>query len=169
MKYMPLLILCLCAGSPAAAVTDAPSGAFSFTVEMLIDSDVPTVWDAATGDISGWWDHSMSPQPHAMYVEAKPGGAFMEIFDENGDGVRHAVVTYVKQHEILRYEGPLGLAGHALHMVTTWSFVNEEGGGTRVVVEVHAAGEVHGGWPEVIEKTWGHFLGQLKTYVETAD
>jgi len=167
MKYILTTLICLCSLPAFAAVAEAPSGAFSFTVDVVIDGDGPTVWDAATGDITGWWDHSMSETPHAMYVEAKPGGAFMEIFDANGDGVRHAVVTYVKQGETLRYEGPLGLAGHALHMVTTWSFA-AEGGRTRVTVEVHAAGEVHGGWPEVIEKTWDHFLGQLKTYVEEA-
>jgi len=82
----------------------------------------------------------------------------MEIFDEEGHGVRHAVVTAAEYGKMLRYEGPLGLAGTALLMVTTWSLKGAEEGQTIVTVEVHGSGEVGDGIPEIIEKTWGYFL-----------
>jgi hypothetical protein len=44
------------------------------------------VYDAATGDISGWWDHYTSEHPKKLYLEAKPGGGFYEIFNDSGDG-----------------------------------------------------------------------------------
>lgn len=31
-------------------------------------------YDAIRGDISGWWDHSISEKPYRLYIEAKPGG-----------------------------------------------------------------------------------------------
>lgn len=150
-----------------AAAAEVPTGAFSFTVETMAPGQPEQVYDATFGDVSGWWDHSMSDDPHAMYIEAKPGGAFMEIFDESGDGVRHAVVTHAERGEMLRFEGPLGLAGHAIHMVTTWTFADGDEGHTLIAVEVHAAGEVHEGWAAVVERTMRHFLvDRLTPYLE---
>ncbi len=149
-----------------AAPRDLPTGAFSFTVETVVPGQPEVVYDMTFGDVTGWWDHSMSDDPHAMYIEPKPGGAFMEIFDASGDGVRHAVVTYAKRGEMLRFEGPLGLAGNALHMVTTWTFTDADEGHTRIAVEVHASGEMEEDWPAIIERTWRHFLiGRLTPYL----
>ena len=145
----------------------ADTGSFSFKVAGEMKGTPVEVFDAATGDITGWWDHTMSGNPLEMYVEPRPGGAFMEIFNEQGDGVRHAVVTGAERGKLLRYEGPLGLAGFALHMVTTWTFEAAAEGRTLVTVEVHGAGEVEEGWPEVIEKTWQHFLlERFQPYLE---
>jgi hypothetical protein len=125
------------------------------------------VFDSATGDITGWWDHTMSEKPLQMYVEPRPGGAFMEIFNDKGDGVRHAVVTGAERGKLLRYEGPLGLAGHALYMVTTWTFAPAGAGRTMVSVEVHGSGELQDGWPAIIESTWRHFLlERFQPYLE---
>jgi hypothetical protein len=161
------MLLTLLAAAAQAEIRTAPSGAFSFTLSGDMKGTPAEVFAAATGDITPWWDHTMSGDPLKMYVEPVLGGAFMEIFNEQGDGVRHAVVTGVVKNEMLRYEGPLGLAGHALHMVTTWTFAPAGEGRTTVSVEVHGAGEVHDGWPEVIEKTWRHFLFErLQVYLE---
>ena len=150
-----------------AEVTPQPTGAFSFSITADVQGAPDVVFDAATGDITGWWDHTMSGDPLEMFVEPRPGGAFMEIFNERGDGVRHAVVTGAERGKLLRYEGPLGLAGAALHMVTTWTFAPAAEGRTMVTVEVHASGEMQDGWPEVIEKTWRHFLqDRFRSYLE---
>ena len=74
------------------------------------------VFDHLTGDISAWWDHSFSPNPYHLYIEARPGGGFYEIFDNAGDGAIHATVILAKRGEMFRMEGPLGLSGQAL----TW-------------------------------------------------
>lgn len=159
-RFAPVVISLVCATVAWSGGTDT----FTFTTAVLVQGTPDEVFDKATGDITGWWDHSMSGDPYRLYVEPVPGGAFMEIFDEEGNGCRHAVVTYARRGRMLRYEGPLGLAGYAIHMVTTWTFTAAEEGLTRVEVEVHAAGEIHEGWPAVVEKTWEHFLGRLQEY-----
>lgn len=151
----------------SAGAAEPSGGDFDFAVEVVVPGQPVDVYDATFGDVTGWWDHSMSDDPHALYIEPKPGGAFMEIFDESGDGVRHAVVTYAKRGEKLRFEGPLGLAGNALHMVTTWTFSDADEGHTLIYVEVKGAGAVEPRWPLVIASTWRHFLGErLKPYLE---
>jgi hypothetical protein len=160
-------LLLVMAATASAAPRDLATGAFSVTVETVVPGQPIDVYDATFGDVTGWWDHSMSGDPHAMYIEPKPGGAFMEIFDESGDGVRHAVVTYAKRGESLRFEGPLGLAGNALFMVTTWTFEDADEGHTRISVAVHGSGEVQERWPAVVERTWHHFLVErLTPYLE---
>lgn len=67
---------------------------FSFTQQLTLPGSPTEIYDAVTGDISGWWDHSFSDKPYKLYIEAKPGGGFYEIFNESGDGVKHATVTF---------------------------------------------------------------------------
>lgn len=152
------IVLTSPAAAPRAVADEIPTGAFAFAIRTTVPGTPADAFDAATGDITGWWDHSMSGHPLKMYVEPKPGGGFVEVFDASGDGVRHATVTYAKRGEKLRYEGPLGLAGNAIDMVTTWTFTAAGPDSVAVELSVHAAGEVHPGWPEVVEKTWRHFL-----------
>lgn len=167
-RTITLLALLLAAATCARAeVTVQPTGAFSFSISADVKGTPEQVFDAATGDITPWWDHTMSGHPVRMYVEPKPGGAFMEIFNEEGDGVRHAVVTGAERGKLLRYEGAMGLAGFALNLVTTWTFEAAGEGRTTVTVTVHGAGELQHGWPEVIEQTWRHFLVErFQAYLE---
>lgn len=169
-RFACFLLAALClAHAPVVLAEPAaqPCGAFSFTISGDMKGTPDQVFDAATGDITPWWDHTMSGNPLRMYVEPRPGGAFMEIFNEDGDGVRHAVVTGVEKGKLLRYEGPLGLAGHALYMVTTWTFAPAAEGRTTVSVSVHGSGELQEGWPAVIEQTWRHFLlERFQPYLE---
>ena len=84
------------------------------------------------------------------------------MFDESGDGVRHAVVTAAERGALLRFEGPLGLAGHALHMVVTYELaeVGLEGTSTMLTVTVRAAGEMQEGWADTVEDVWHHFIDE---------
>ena len=50
------------------------TGGFQVQQELLLPASPEDVYDAATGDISGWWDHSFSAHPKKLYIEAKPGG-----------------------------------------------------------------------------------------------
>jgi uncharacterized protein YndB with AHSA1/START domain len=160
LKMRWILTAVMLLSMPVMAVDAPPSDTFAFTFTVELPGSPETVYTAATGDITGWWDHSMSDQPHEMYIEPKPGGAFMEIFDESGDGVRHAVVTYAKTNEMLRMEGPMGLAGSAILMVTTWTLSAAENGNTDFTIQCNASGEVYEGWGEVVEKTWRHFIDE---------
>ena len=157
-----------------AATADRPAeivetGGFAFTFERTVPGSPHATFDALTGDISGWWDHTFSGNPHRLYIEPRPGGGFYELFNESGDGVRHAVVTAAERGALLRFEGPLGLAGHALHMVATYELaeVGLEGTSTNLKVTVHAAGEVQDGWAETVEEVWHHFIDErFVPYVE---
>ena len=179
-EFRVLLVVLLLATGFAAAVADEtgsvpPSdvsseamGAFSFSFTATLPDRAEAVFDALTGDISGWWDHTQSEAPERLYIEARPGGGFWEIFDATGAGVRHAVVTYARRGQRLRFEGPLGLAGHAILMVTTYDLEALSADATRLTVTVHGSGEVHEGWPEVVEKTWHHFIFErFVPYVES--
>ena len=135
-----------------------PTGSFAFSFAVELPGPPVEMYDALTGDISGWWDHTMSDDPVALEIQARPGGHFLETFDASGDGVVHATVTYAKRGEKLRMVGPLGLAGHAVHMVTTYELEALDGDRSRLTVSVHASGEVHPGWDEIVLATWHHFI-----------
>ncbi len=160
------MILLTTACQSRQARVNAVSQSFNFTIETQLPGAPEAVYDQLTGDISPWWDHTFSENPHQLFIEAKPGGGFYEIFDESGDGVRHAVVTAAHRGKLLRMEGPLGLAGHALTLVSTYhlSAVNDS---THLKVEVHGAGEFKEEWPDMIKNVWYHFImEQFQTYWE---
>ncbi len=167
MKKLMLWALLLTLAAPAHAVEPVPTGSFQFSFAVEIPATPNEVFDAATGDISAWWDHSMSEHPVELIIEPTPGGRFLEIMDSRGGGVVHARVTQVQYGKMLRLVGPLGLAGHAINMVTTWTLEPAGDQATKFTVEVHATGEMHEGWGEAVEETWRHFIeGRLLPYLE---
>lgn len=140
---------------------------FSFDKEVTLPGAPEIIFDAVTGDISGWWDHSMSENPKEFYIEPVPGGGFWEIFDDEGNGVLHARVIYADRGKILRFDGPLGLSGKAIQVVTTYQFEPVGTDSTLFKVSVHAAGEVDDGIPAIVEKVWEHFIfEQLEPYIK---
>lgn len=151
-----LLLGWFLASDPPEVLT--PKG-FGVEKEVLVPVPPGEAFDAFTGDISGWWDHSFSDRPDRLVLEPKPGGGFYEWFDQDGNGARHAVVTFAKRGEELHFRGPLGFAslGVAFEMTHTVKFSAVEGG-TRVQVRVRGMGEVADGWPEAVNQVWHHFL-----------
>jgi uncharacterized protein YndB with AHSA1/START domain len=146
------------------------TGAFAVEHELVLPGAPETIYDAITGDISEWWDHSFTESPKKFYIEAKPGGGFWEIFDDSGDGVLHATVIYAERGKFLRFDGPLGLSGKALHMVHTYEFNHAGTDSTRLKVTVQASGEMEDGLAETVDKVWWHFLvEQFKPYVESGE
>jgi len=143
------------------------TGAFEVVHQLTLPGTPETIFDVMTGDIGGWWDHSFSEKPLKFYIEPKPGGGFYEIYDEAGNGVKHATVTAADRGKMLRYEGPLGLAGRAIFVVTTYQFKAVGSDSTQVTVNIHAAGEMEDGVAETVDQVWHHFLFErLKPYVE---
>ena len=120
------LMTALAAGAVAqepAPIERPQVGAFAFEHSLMLPGSPEEIYDAATGDISGWWDHSLSGDPARFVLEPWPGGRFLETFEEGStDGVIHATVTLARRGEVLRFEGPLGLAGHAIDGVYTYRF-----------------------------------------------
>ncbi|MCW9097784.1 MAG: hypothetical protein OQJ93_10375 [Ignavibacteriaceae bacterium] len=141
---------------------------FSFDKDVTLPGSPETIFDAVTGDISGWWDHSFSEHPKKFFIEPKPGGGFWEIFDDKGNGVLHATVIYADRGKILRFDGPLGLSGKAIQVVTTYEFEPVGSDSTLFKVSVHAAGEVDEGVPQIVESVWNHFIFErLEPYIKS--
>jgi hypothetical protein len=143
-------------------------GVFSFYKEVTLPGTPEVIYDAVTGDISGWWDHSMSENPKEFFIEPAPGGGFYEIFDEEGNGVLHATVIYADRGKLLRFDGPLGLSGMAIQFVTTYQFNPVGSDSTLFKVSVHAAGEMREDIPAIVESVWDHFIfEQLEPYIKS--
>lgn len=140
---------------------------FSFDRVVTLPGTPEQIFDAATRDISGWWDHSFSEHPKKFFIDAKPGGGFWEIFDDEGNGALHATVIYSQRGKMIRFDGPLGLSGRAVQIVTTFEFSKVGKDSTLMKVSVHGSGELEVGMPAIVEKVWEHFIFErFKPYVE---
>jgi uncharacterized protein YndB with AHSA1/START domain len=141
--------------------------AFQIQQEVVLAAKPEAVYDAATGDISGWWDHHMSEHPKKLYIEAKPGGCFCEIFDDAGTGAQHAVVIYADRGKMIRFTGPLGFSGMAIDAVTTYEFLPDPAG-TKLRVTMNIVGQIDEPTAQAVDAVWHHFLVErLKPYIES--
>lgn len=136
------------------------SKTFHFEVNFTYPGTPDFIFDHLTGDISDWWDHSFTPDPYRLYIEPKPGGGFYEIFDESGNGAKHASVIYAKRGEMLRMEGPLGLSGQAITLVCTYTLESSQPEETTLTLNVNGSGQFDEGAPELVRQVWDHFLGE---------
>ena len=165
---MAALAVLLTCGPALADHKPLSTGAFEVTQRVILPGTPEQIFDAVTGDIKAWWDHSVSGDPLKLYIEPKPGGGFWEIFDDSGDGVRHATVTAASRGKLLRLVGPLGLAGNGIEMEHTYEFSTVDENNTLLRVTVKAHGVMQEGWAEAVDGVWNHFLHeQLKPYVES--
>jgi uncharacterized protein YndB with AHSA1/START domain len=131
---------------------------FAFEVETVVAGTPEEAFEAFTAETLAWWDHHFAAHPRKLFFEPRPGGGFMEIFDDAGNGARHAEVIYAERPQELRFVGPLGLSGNAIDMVHTLTFKPDAAGGTRVHLAVHGFGEALPGIAATVEKVWQHFL-----------
>lgn len=158
------------AAEPAPIVTPYDVNGFRTRIEVMIDAPRGEVFDAATGDVSPWWDHTFWPEtPAELVIEPIFGGVFYERFEAGeDDGVIHAEITAVMAPEMLRMDGPLGLAGRGYQLVTTWRLSEaDDGAATRFAVELSMIGEVEAELAALVRSVWVHFIeGRLRPYVE---
>jgi hypothetical protein len=149
--------MALCAHAPAE-VTSSTGGSFILKQVTVVPCDPVEAFDAFTGDVTPWWDHSFSGSPHRMYIEPRPGGGFVEIFDSAGNGALHATVITVRRGKLLRFDGPLGLSGRAIANITTCTFDAAGGDSCRITVEAHLSGEIDEKLALNVDGVWHHFL-----------
>lgn len=156
------------AADPAALNAYDVQG-FRTRIVVEIDADRQDVWDAATGDISPWWDHSFALEPAELVIEPVFGGRFYERLEAgSGDGAVHATVIYVDAPDSLRLHGPLGLSGRSYDLVSSWTLSEAESGGTTFSVDLSMHGEIDAQMAGVVRDVWIHFIGnRLKTYMES--
>jgi len=165
-KYAFALIIASCSLIFAQTENKTNYDVFSFEKKVTLPGTPEVIFDAVTGDISGWWDHTMSGNPKKFYIEPFPGGGFFEIFDDEGNGVLHATVIYADRGKLLRFDGPLGLSGKAIQIVTTYQFEPVGIDSTLFKVSVHGAGEMEEGISAIVERVWEHFIfEQLQPYI----
>ena len=141
--------------------------AYKISHELNVPGTPVEVFDALSGDISAWWDHSFSDNPKALYIEPKPGGGFFEIFDEAGNGVKHATVIAAERGKLLRFEGPLGLSGKAVQLINSYEISAVGVDSTHIKFELHGLGELDDELATIIDNVWYHFLFErFKPYIE---
>lgn len=168
MKFvLPFILLLTMLAGCHQRLREDQAKTFQFEMNFTYPGDPGFIYDHLTGDISDWWDHSFSQQPYKLYIEPRPGGGFYELFDESGDGARHATVIFAKRGEMLRMEGPLGLSGLALTLVCTYVLKSSGEDGTLLTLQVNGAGEFTEETPEMIRQVWEHFLWeQFRPYIQ---
>jgi uncharacterized protein YndB with AHSA1/START domain len=143
------------------------TGAFQIQQEIVLPASPDAVYDTITGDISGWWDHSFAQHPKRLFIEAKPGGGFWEIFDDAGNGVLHATVIVADRGKRLRFRGPLGFSGQAVDVVTTYD-LSPDPAGTKLQLTCNVSGQMEEGEDKIADSVWHHFLFErLKPYIES--
>ena len=155
--------------APARAeVTALALGGFDLQQHLVVRGTPTQVYDMITGDLLPWWDHHFTEHPHALYIEPWPGGGFYEIFDAQGNGVRHATVTWAERGKRLRFEGPLGLAGRALDLVCTYDLAAQGPDSTAISFAASMAGKCDAELAAGVDGVWRHFLVErLKPYAGT--
>ena len=170
MKRAPLFVFlsAVLALLTRAEITEQSEYSFSVQRAVTISATADEVWSAFTGDISGWWDHSFSGKPAKFFIEPTPGGGFIELFDDAGNGVKHGTVIFAQKPTKLNFEGPLPFNGMAMNMVHQVSFKpTEDGKGTEVTVVLNAFGKLDPSWASAVDGVWQHFLvDRLKPFVE---
>jgi len=161
-----LLLLSLLVGCGKSS-TEASSRSFGFEMNFSFPGEPGFVYDHLTGDISDWWDHSFSENPEKLFIEARPGGGFYEIFDTQGNGAKHATVIFADRGKTLRMEGPLGLSGQAITLVCTYALSASGKDSTQLSLQVNGSGKFGDNSPDLIQQVWDHFLReQFKPYIE---
>src|SRR5262245_50074063 len=133
-----------------AEVVPLQVGGFAFTLEVVVAGTPEQAFDAFTLETKEWWDHHFSASPKELRFEPWPGGRFLEVFDDRGNGARHGEVIFAERGKRLRFTGPLGLSEYPVDLVCTLDFEAVEQG-TRVKLGVRAAGEVQEKWGPIVE------------------
>jgi hypothetical protein len=161
------LVLLYAAPRLRSETKELKTSAFQIQQEVILPVKPEVAFDAATGDISEWWDHHISPHPKKLYIEPKPGGCFCEIFDDAGNGAQHAVVIYADRGKLLRFTGPLGFSGMAVDAVTTYEFLPDPAG-TKLRVTTNITGQIDEPTAQAVDGVWHHFLVErLKPYIDS--
>jgi uncharacterized protein YndB with AHSA1/START domain len=162
------LVILLCAQFAAVAeVKETKLSGFTIEQEIVLPGSPVEGYGAVTGDISPWWDHHLSEKPKKLYIDARPGGGFYEIFNDAGDGMLHATVIRAERGKKLQFTGPLAFAGRVVDFAVTYDLAPDPGG-TRFHLTTNLAGQVPDGAEKAVDGVWRHFLVErLKPYLES--
>jgi uncharacterized protein YndB with AHSA1/START domain len=141
----------------AGEAVEFPVRGITLEKEVPIAAPPDEAWNAFTGDVSGWWDHTFSGKPRKLVIDRLPGGGFWEIFDAEGHGVKHAEILWAEPGKVLKMRGPLGFSGKAVDLVHTFRF-EPDGAGTKILFTLNALGQLDDLDVAALEQVWEHFL-----------
>lgn len=136
--------------------------------ELTLPGSPEDIYDAMTGEIGDWWDHKFSENPISFRIEPRPGGKFLEIFDEAGNGVQHGEVIWAQRGKRLTFEGPLGFNGYSYHLAATWQYEAAGEDSTKLTAVIRFHGQISEEEAAAIDGVWKYFLvDRLKPHIES--
>jgi len=144
LKFIAPLALIVSAAPAAAEVVSAD--AHGFEVQYVVNLVIPQPKAfAAFGQTGQWWskDHTYSGDAARMTLQVRPGGCLCEMF-EDGGGIEHLHVTYVKPGEEMVLTGSLGPLLYAATTGVMDVKFERIAGGSRVTMNYRAAGFAKG-------------------------
>jgi len=140
--------------------------------EISLPVSPDAAYEAATGDLRAWWDHTMFGAPETLYLDARAGGHFLEEKTKGGDSVLHATVIFAEKGKRLTYRGPLGFNLFPLSLVVSLTFdPGEATETTKLTVITRGLGAVPNPSQafSAIDQVMAHFYGaQLKKYLSAS-
>ena len=118
---LSVLLVLLAACGIARAETSAVSATGFVSTHQREVKAPPAVLFAALARVNQWWNpqHTQSRQPGHLSLDLAVGGCFCERWEQNS--VQHGLVTYVRQHAMVRMDSSLGPL-HALPVKGVLSF-----------------------------------------------
>ncbi len=155
--------------APASPVNLSDPAAEPVVGDVSIDVTIPpaVAYQVFTAEIGQWWGHTFSTTPYLLRLDARPGGAFIEFFDGDGNVVEHGRVIYAKAGEGLRIVGPYGFSGQGLEFVHDFKFTPRPDGGTTVSLHLEVIGRLDSDARGMVLAVWKHFLTAFQRHTTT--
>jgi len=167
MRVLFLGLTALIASPAAAEVVSAEPHGFEIQHVVNLVMPQPKAF-AAFGQVGQWWskDHTYSGDAARMSLQLRPGGCLCETF-EDGGGIEHLRVTYLKPGEQVVLTGSLGpLLYQATAGVMDVKF-ERIAGGSRVTMNYRAAGFASGGAEKLaplVDQVLGEQMKRFRVY-----
>jgi len=167
MRVLFLGLTALIASPAAAEVVSAEPHGFEIQHVVNLVMPQPKAF-AAFGQVGQWWskDHTYSGDAARMSLQLRPGGCLCETF-EDGGGIEHLLVTYIKPGEQVVLTGSLGpLLYQATAGVMDVKF-ERIAGGSRVTMNYRVAGFATGGAEKLaplVDQVLGEQMKRFRVY-----
>lgn len=140
---------------------------FQIEQEIVINAPRNIVFESLTKDINEWWAFGTkgAQEKGILHFEPKLGGRFYEDWG-NGQGIIWGIVTFFKESDEIRLNGPIGEMKGAVN--SNYSFKFEVKGSSTILKLSHqVVGLLDPEWEQNHRNGWNKLLNELfKNYVE---
>ena len=165
----------LVSATAGAEVSYSETQGFEVQHQVIIQQPVSRVYQALTTEIGQWWSsgHTYSGAAKNLYLEARAGGCFCEIWigtDGERQQVQHLQVVMARPPAQLRLTGGLGpLQQEAVAGVMDWRLSwDEEQRHTQVDMVYKVSGHRPGGmagWAAPVDQVLGEQIRGLARHL----